>query len=214
MMKKKIVIICGREQLSMDVDFQARLSDLLEYRQFEVIHEPSSQQTLPQQSLLFSLFKKVVFGLGINYLFRWGMSIFNSYQSHASVTWRIKHLRVFLNSMDFENANVYLIGRSAGALVASKLAMEFPIKAVIALGYPFVHPTHGAQPHRIQHLPHVHTPLYILQGVHDEYGSFRQIAKIPMSAFVQVCYLDTDHGFTLDPSEWRRFELLILQYLS
>lgn len=213
-MKPKIVLICGREQLSMDIDFQDRLSALLLSRQFELIYEPSSQQTLPQQSRLLSLFKKVVFGLGINYLFRWFFSIFNRYQSQTSVTWRMNQLRVLLNSMDLINTDVYLIGRSAGALVASKLAMEFPIKAVIALGYPFVHPTHGAQPHRIQHLPQVHTPLYILQGVHDAYGNSRQIAKIPMSAFVQICYLDTDHNFTLDASEWRRFEVMIQPYLS
>jgi hypothetical protein len=213
-MKRKVVIICGREQLSVDIDFQARLLGLLVSRQFEVIHEPSSRQALPNQSLLFSNFKKMVFGLKINYLFRWFLHVFNRYQSHTNVRWRMNQLRVVLKSIDLTDADVYLIGRSAGALVASKLAMEFPIKAVIALGYPFVHPTHGVQQHRIQHLLHMQSPLYILQGVHDEYGNPQQIAKIRFSAFVQVCYLDTDHNFTLDQSEWRRFELLILQYLS
>jgi predicted alpha/beta-hydrolase family hydrolase len=214
MMKKKIAIICGREQLSADVDFQVRFSALLVAMSFDVIHEPSSGQSISQQGFLFSLVKKVVFGLRINYLFRWALRIFNRHQSQASVTWRINQLRAMLRAMDLTEAEVYLIGRSAGALVASHLAIEFPVKAVIALGYPFIHPKHGVQQHRIQHLPHMHIPMYILQGIYDEYGTTRQIAKIPMSDFVQVCYLDTDHNFVLDQSEWGRFELLIQRYLA
>jgi hypothetical protein len=213
-MKKKIAIICGREQLSADVDFQARFSALLEAMSFDVIQEPSSGQTIPKQGLLISLVKKVVFGLKIHYLFRWALRIFNRHQSQASVTWRINQLYAMLNAMDLTDTDVYLIGRSAGAIVASRLAMEFPIKAVIVLGYPFIHPRHGVQQHRIQHLLHMHIPMYILQGIYDEYGTPRQIAKIPMSDFVQVCYLDTDHNFVLDQSEWWRFELLIERYLA
>ncbi len=213
-MKKKVVIICGRENLSADLDFQDRITHLLHAMQFQIIHEPRSEKILPKQGFIFSAFKKIVFGLKLNYLVRLGFRIFNRKESQLVVAWRIGQLRILLSSMDLDQMELYLIGRSAGALVASQLALEFPVKAVIALGYPFIHPTHGSQKHRIAHLLTYPKPLIIMQGVHDDYGNSCQISQIPMSSFVQVNYLDTNHDFILDDREWARFVSLIQPYLT
>ncbi len=213
-MKKKVVIICGRENLSADLDFKDRITHLLHAMQFQIIHEPSSGKVCIQKGFIFTAFKIIVFGFILKYLIRPRLLIFNRYVSQLSVAWRTEQLRILLSSMDLDQMELYLIGRSAGALVATQLALEFPVKAVIALGYPFVHPTYGSQKHRIDHLLTYPKPLIIMQGAQDEYGNSFQISQIPMSSFVQVNYLDTNHDFILDDREWGRFVSLIQRYLS
>lgn len=132
-------------------------------------------------------------------------SLFNPYLNRISCELRIKHLRLTLQSLDWENLDIYIIGRSAGAIVASRLALEFPVKAIIALGYPFIHPKYGMQAYRVKHLVSMDKPLHILQGVQDEYGNQERVTNIPMSACVQIIQINTDHGFDLDDATWEVF---------
>jgi hypothetical protein len=132
-------------------------------------------------------------------------TLFKCNQSQANIEYHMGRLRQSFQQFDWEAMDVYMVGRSAGAIVASRIAMEFPVKAVIALGYPFVHPDYGKQSYRVKHLAQMNRTMYIFQGIRDGYGNPEKIASISMSRNVQIMPLDTDHAFVLDGDSWEQF---------
>jgi hypothetical protein len=214
MKKRKMVLICGREHLSEDKMFNARLVAYLYSLDVEIVHETAVHFEQSNKSAIVLLLKRLyVYGIlrAILHGFR---TQFDRYYSKASVIMRVQHLKESLSKIDWKSVDLFIVSRSAGAIVASELALEFPIKAVIALGYPFIHPEYGMQKYRVRHLANVNRPLYIFQGTRDEYGTPAEVAHIPMSEYIQLIPLATDHAFVLDEACWEEFTSQLAQIIS
>ena len=205
MKKRKMVLICGREHLSEDKMFNARLIAYLSSLDVEIVNETAVHFEQSKKSAMVLMLKRLYiydFLKGILQVFR---TQFDRYYCNASVIIRVQNLKESLSIIDWKFVELFIVSRSAGAIVASELALEFPIKAVIALGYPFIHPEYGMQKYRVRHLANVNRPLYIFQGTRDEYGTPAEVANIPMSEYVQVIPLDTNHAFVLTDESWVDF---------
>ncbi|WP_235833929.1 alpha/beta fold hydrolase [Halopseudomonas bauzanensis] len=88
---------------------------------------------------------------------------------------------------------LYIGGKSMGGRVASLLADELQPDGLICFGYPF-HPPGKPEKTRTAHLAELRTPTLILQGTRDPFGKPDEVARYPLSAQVQVDWLDTgDH---------------------
>ena len=213
-MKHKIVLVCGRENLSDDVQLHCQLVDFLESLEIQVIKEPFNGRHHIQAALTEKIRKYLRFFNLIRLILDPLLSLHHRFKSQLLVQWRIRKLKPLLQLLDWENTELYLIGRSAGAIVASKLAMTYPIKAIIALGYPFVHPNYGMQKYRVKHLSQMNKPMFIFQGNRDNYGNLEQICEISMSSCVQLIPLNTDHAFVLDEISWEAFTSQLAQIIS
>jgi predicted alpha/beta-hydrolase family hydrolase len=111
------------------------------------------------------------------------------------------------------NTKITLIGRSAGAILATKVSLEFPIQQIICLGYPFKHPEKAEETYRFEHLAHVNTPTLIIQGERDAYGGREILEKYPMNTSIQIIFEDLDHDFTLTEETRLRLIKLIKERL-
>lgn len=107
-----------------------------------------------------------------------------------------------------------LFGRSSGARVATLLAAEQPVRAVICLGYPFQKPGEAPEPERYEHLRSISVPTLILQGQADPYGTFEQAKAFPVSRQVHLLPVDTNHEFRVEPEQWDRVAVEIRRFLQ
>jgi predicted alpha/beta-hydrolase family hydrolase len=86
-------------------------------------------------------------------------------------------------------------GKSMGGRIASLIADEARISALVCLGYPF-HPVGKPDQLRIEHLRAIKTRTLILQGDRDLFGSRAEVATYPLSRKVRVQWLkDGNHSF-------------------
>ncbi len=86
-------------------------------------------------------------------------------------------------------------GKSLGGRMASLIADEAGVAALLCLGYPF-HPPGRPEAPRIDHLRAIATPTLILQGTRDPFGRREEVAAYPLGPAVRVHWLeDGDHGF-------------------
>ncbi len=115
---------------------------------------------------------------------------------------RIETLRLALAEHGARNCIV--IGRSSGAIVATRTAVHHApdLLGVVALGYPFRHPQRTQEPYRTDHLPAIRCPTLILQGDRDEYGDAAHGATYPMAAGVVIESLTATHDVGLTPDRW------------
>ncbi len=211
-MKQKVFLICGRENLSADVDFLLNFISFLNEKGFQVIHEIEFNGLGDQsQHIPKSILGKIL-NAGIYHSKRILITRFQRYITPFTIYVRAKRIIQRLHKMNPENHELYIVGRSAGAIVATYVAQKIPIKAIFAIGYPFIHPIYGEQRFRFRHLAHFQTPMYIFQGVSDEYGSGPQIMQIPMSEKIHVDYFETNHDFKLSTSDWLVFTSRIEKY--
>ncbi len=211
-MKNKIILICGRENLSADAQFLSNFRNELEKLGFQVIDEHA---LIPNRSWVathFGILRCLYAYLGIAKFKQKIVAYFDRFRTPLSVELRVKKLAERLKTLNFDVNNLYVVGRSAGALVATKLTHKLPIQAVFAIGYPFIHPSYGKQKFRTQHLKNFQTPLYIFQGENDAYGNRQQIQQVHMSSSVKLFYFRTDHDFILDVLDWDTFMSLIKNY--
>ena len=211
-MKQKVFLICGRENLSADTNFLLNFTAFLKGKGFQVIHESEFIESDFQSHFVTKLKQSEIFAQGIVYAKRLMISRFERWITPISINVRAKRILNRLNKLNTENHEVYIVGRSAGAIVATYVAQKIPIKAIFAIGYPFIHPIYGEQRFRFRHLAHFQTPMYIFQGVSDEYGSGLQIMQIPMSEKIHVDYFETNHDFKLSASDWLVFTSRIEKY--
>jgi hypothetical protein len=211
-MKRKIVLICGRENLSEDLDFHTRIYEYLETLDLEILYESTDLEFFKTKTLLSSVLKYVrsFMRSHLNLFLRFD----NRIQTRLQTERRVMALKILLKTFDWNQIDLVIIGRSAGAIVASNLALEFPIKAVIALGYPFIHPDYGMQSYRVKHLVHVQIPMFVFQGINDGYGNAEQVASIPFSATTHIIPLETDHAFILDKPTWLEFTNKLAEILE
>lgn len=86
-------------------------------------------------------------------------------------------------------------GKSMGGRIASMIADELGVRALVCLGYPF-HPAGKPQQLRVAHLYQLKTPTLIVQGTRDALGSKPEVDSYALPRRIQIEWLDDgDHSF-------------------
>lgn len=89
---------------------------------------------------------------------------------------------------------IALAGKSMGGRVATMLADELGVAAVVVFGYPF-HPPKDPTRLRTAHLAALRTRTLILQGERDPFGTRDEVAGYALSPAITVQWLaDGDHS--------------------
>jgi hypothetical protein len=79
-------------------------------------------------------------------------------------------------------------GKSMGGRMASLLADELGVDALVCLGYPFYAVGKPEKP-RVAHLAELHTPTLIIQGERDALGNRQAVAGYTLSAAIKLHWL-------------------------
>lgn len=91
--------------------------------------------------------------------------------------------------------DVAIGGRSMGGRIASMVADDCAVQALICYAYPF-HPLGRPDKLRTAHLATMRTPTLILQGERDPMGTRDEVAGYDLSPAISVNWIaDGDHGF-------------------
>jgi predicted alpha/beta-hydrolase family hydrolase len=86
-------------------------------------------------------------------------------------------------------------GKSLGGRMASLIADEIGVGALVCLGYPF-HPPGRPEKLRTEHLETLETPCLILQGERDPLGTRDEVAGYSLSPAIRLAWCpDGDHSF-------------------
>jgi hypothetical protein len=89
-------------------------------------------------------------------------------------------------------------GKSMGGRIASMAAATasdsgVPVAGVVCLGYPF-HPPGKPEKLRTEHLKTLQTPMLVVQGSRDPFGTCDQVAEYDLSSHIRFLWLeDGDH---------------------
>lgn len=90
-------------------------------------------------------------------------------------------------------ARLAIGGKSMGGRMASLIADETRVDALICLGYPF-HPPGKPEKLRTEHLESLDTPALICQGERDPFGRREEVADYALSPRIAVHWVpDGDH---------------------
>lgn len=86
-------------------------------------------------------------------------------------------------------------GKSLGGRMASMVADELAVPALVCLGYPF-HPPGRPEKVRTAHLASLRTPTLIVQGTRDAFGAPQDVEGYALSPAVQLEWLpEGDHSW-------------------
>lgn len=86
-------------------------------------------------------------------------------------------------------------GKSLGGRIASMLADDAGVRALVCLGYPFHAPGRPATPERLAHLATLTTPTLIVQGTRDALGAQAEVAGYTLSPAIRIAWMtDGDHS--------------------
>jgi predicted alpha/beta-hydrolase family hydrolase len=86
-------------------------------------------------------------------------------------------------------------GKSLGGRMASLIADEQRVAALVCLGYPF-HPPGKPTNLRIAHLQTLKTPTLICQGTRDPFGNKAEVPNYELSSSIRLHWLeDGEHSF-------------------
>lgn len=87
-------------------------------------------------------------------------------------------------------------GRSLGGRIASMVADECGVRALVCFSYPF-HPPRNPNRLRTEHLTDLRTPALIVQGERDPFGNRDEVPGFGLPACIRISWItDGDHGFT------------------
>jgi len=85
-------------------------------------------------------------------------------------------------------------GKSLGGRMASMVADELKVRALVCFGYPF-HPPGKTDRLRTEHLRDLKTPALILQGERDPFGNAEEVARYELSKAIRIAWMpDGDHS--------------------
>ena len=91
-------------------------------------------------------------------------------------------------------ARVAVGGKSLGGRMASMVADEAGVRALVCFGYPF-HPPGKPQQLRTAHLENLRTRALILQGARDPFGGEEEVSSYALSRTIHVEFMtDGDHS--------------------
>jgi len=86
-------------------------------------------------------------------------------------------------------------GKSLGGRMASLVADEMEVRALVCLGYPF-HPPGKPERLRVAHLAELRTPTLIVQGSRDPFGAPDEVAHYELSRAIRIHWIEEgDHSF-------------------
>lgn len=86
-------------------------------------------------------------------------------------------------------------GKSLGGRIASMLADQAGVRALVCLGYPFHAPGRPATPERLVHMAALATPTLIVQGERDTLGAPAEVAGYTLSPAIDIAWMiDGDHS--------------------
>ncbi len=88
----------------------------------------------------------------------------------------------------------FIGGRSMGGRVATMVADELGPPGVVCFGYPF-HPPLKPTQLRTAHLENLETPLLVVQGTRDEFGTRDEVEGYALSPTVEIVWVEgANHG--------------------
>ena len=219
----KIILFIGRENLEKDSHLYTDVFAKLESLPYSFFFDPSDQIRHAFNHKLFSYIPKFIKEFFyLSKLARLGIIAF-VFCKQGIFDWSyLKAFRKNPNDIDVrlsallkkiktfpKGTQITLVGRSAGAILATKISLQVPIHQIICLAYPFKHPDCAEEPFRYEHLVHVTTPTLIIQGKNDPYGGREVIEKYPMNLSTKIIFEDLDHDFQLTEKTRQRLILLI-----
>jgi predicted alpha/beta-hydrolase family hydrolase len=85
-------------------------------------------------------------------------------------------------------------GKSLGGRMASMVADELRVRALVCFGYPF-HPPGKPEKLRTAHLGALRTPALIIQGERDPFGTRADVAGYALSPTIEIAWIAGDHSF-------------------
>ena len=92
-------------------------------------------------------------------------------------------------------AAVAIGGKSMGGRMASMVADELDVRALVCFGYPF-HPPGKPEKLRTAHLATLRTPALIVQGERDPFGTKSDVAGYELSPSIEIAWLaGADHSY-------------------
>jgi predicted alpha/beta-hydrolase family hydrolase len=206
---KKVLIVIGRETLHKDSILYQQL-----FSSFDMLIDPSDELTTIQAKV-FDFRAKIPFAknyfaslyskwLKLHFIFRY-RDFSGTYLKLYKPHFRDFEYRKVISSHFIKQlqgkCQLIIVGRSAGALIATQIADSFNVKHVICIGYPFKHPNMEEEPHRTQHLSSLKTPTTIYQGTLDEYGKPEDLQKYSLSNSIKVVPLETTHDYLCSVGE-------------
>ncbi len=94
-------------------------------------------------------------------------------------------------------------GKSLGGRMASMVADECGVRALICLGYPF-HPEGKTEKLRVDHLATLSTPTLIVQGTRDPFGTEEEVSRYLLSPSIALHWIEGgDHNLAPRKSSGR-----------
>ena len=221
MVTNKIILLIGRENLQKDSKLYNSLFSEIKGIQFVFFSDSISYFTRIIYPYVVKIIPKSVrknpilrsFYLRINedyhsiILNRIHHNINVSLQKEIpyDISIRVKKLAKRLNKIPI-GTEITLIGRSAGAIVATMVSLQHPIHKIISLGYPFKHPDFDEEAYRHEHLLYTKTPMLLIQGLQDVYGGKEIEKKYIFNANTRIVFEDINHDFDL--TEENRIRIL------
>ena len=228
MKTKKITLLIGREHLEKDSYLYTNILSEIKGIQFDVFNDsysyfrrrvyPYFTKAIPRlirknpivRSLYFQI-EKQFYSIILNP---------NDYKMHIAfqknpndISLRVEKLAKRLNKIPIDT-EITLIGRSAGAIVATMVSLQHPIHKIISLGYPFKHPDFEEEAYRHEHLKKVNTPMLIIQGLQDVYGGKEIENKYQFNSNTTIVFEDINHDFELTEENRIRILSNIEQFIS
>ena len=228
MKTSKIILLIGREHLEKDSYLYTDILSEIKGIKFDVFNEsysyfrkrvyPYIAKVIPRfirkQPIIISLYLQIeeqFYSIILNP---------NDYQIHIAfqknpndISLRIEKLARRLNNIP-RDTEITLIGRSAGAIVATMVSLQHPIHKIISLGYPFKHPDFEEEAYRHEHLKKVNTPMLIIQGLQDIYGGKEIEKKYHFNSNTTIVFEDINHDFELTEENRIRIFKNIEQFIS
>lgn len=102
----------------------------------------------------------------------------------------------YLAAVEAVGGRPFIGGRSMGGRVATMVADELGAPGVVCFGYPF-HPPGKLEQLRTAHLEALRTPLLIVQGTRDEFGTPEQVAGYSLSPSIELEWVEgAGHGLS------------------
>ncbi len=103
-------------------------------------------------------------------------------------------------------ARLAIGGKSMGGRIASMVADESGVRALVCLGYPF-HPQGNSEKLRVAHLSTLRTPTLIVQGTRDPFGTEGEVPRYPLSPSIALHWIDDgDHNLAPRKSSGRNVD--------
>ncbi|MDE0219246.1 MAG: dienelactone hydrolase family protein [Spirochaetaceae bacterium] len=88
-----------------------------------------------------------------------------------------------------------IAGRSMGGRIASMVADDCGVRALVCFAYPF-HPPGKPERLRTAHLDDLRTPALIVQGERDPFGNRDEVPAFGLPERIRIAWItDGDHGY-------------------